>query len=133
VGTTGDASAGVESVEADDQQHSGPGPVLRGVRVLSIAVLVYVLIIEVLLAIGFVCVLFGVEPSAWIVDVVYRSVERVMAPFRGIFSAIEFGTGSSEPVEPAIESSILFAMVVYGIIALVANDLAEWIGRPHKE
>lgn len=105
---------------------------LGGVRVLAIAVLVYVLIIEVLLAIGFVCVMFGVEPSSWIVDMVYRSVERVMAPFRGIFTAIEIGTGSSEPVEPAIESSIIFAMVVYGIIALVVNDLAEWIGRPRR-
>lgn len=101
-------------------------------RLLARAVLVYVVVVEVLLAIGFICLLFGIEPASWFVDVVYRSVERTMAPFRGLFTAIQFGTGSNEEVRPTIESSIPFAMIAYGIVGLAAHDLAEWIGRRRR-
>jgi hypothetical protein len=113
----------------DDRTDSGSRPVLRVARLLVNAVFVYTLLIEIVLLIGFVCLLFGIEPSTWFVDWIYRIVERTMQPFRGIFSAIQFGTGSDEDVRPAIESSILFAMIVYGIIALFAHDLVEWLGR----
>ena len=36
-------------------------------------------------------------------------------------------------VEPVVESSVLFAMVIYGIIGLAAHDLVEWIGRPRRD
>ena len=106
-------------------------PVLRTARLLSYAVFGYVMIVEVVLAIGFVCLLVGVEPASWFVDLVYRSVDRAMAPFRGMFPSTSLE--SSEEVDPILESSILFAMVVYGIIALAAHDLAEWIGRPRHD
>ena len=67
-----------------------------------------------------------------LVDLVYRTVDRTMQPFRGLFTAIEFGTGSTEDVRPTVESSIVFAMIVYGIIALAAHDLAEWLGRSRR-
>lgn len=107
-----------------------PHPLRRVIRLLANVVFVYVLVVEAILLIGFVCLLFGIEPASWFVDVVYRSVDRTMQPFRWLFTAIEFGTGSSEEVQPRIESAIVFAMVVYGIIALAAHDLAEWVGRP---
>lgn len=113
----------------DDLAQGGPGPVLRFARVLTTVVFAYTLVIEVVLLIGFVCLLFGLEPSSWFVDWIYRIVERTMQPFRGVFSAIDYGTGSDEEVRPAIESSIPFAMIVYGILALFAHDLVEWLGR----
>ena len=91
---------------------------------------VYVVLVEILLLVGFVCLLFGIEPASWIVETVYRSVERAMQPFRGMFDAIQFGTESDVEVDSVIESSIPFAMIVYGIVGLAAHDLAEWIGRP---
>ena len=110
-----------------------PRPVLTVVRWLALAIYLYVMVIEVILLIGFVMLLFGVEPSSWFADWIYRSVDRTMQPFRGIFAAIEFGTGSSEEIEPTIESSIPFAMIVYGIIALAAHDLVEWIGQSRRD
>ena len=104
----------------------------RGVRLIATAIFWYVMLLEVVLAIGFVCLLVGIEPSSWFVDLVYRTVDRTMQPFRGLFTAIEFGTGSTEDVRPTVESSIVFAMIVYGIIALAAHDLAEWLGRSRR-
>ena len=111
---------------------AGPRPVLRLARWIAMAIYLYVVLIEIILAIGFVMLLFGVEPASWFADWIYRSVDRTMQPFRGIFSAIEFGTGSTDEVKPAIESAIPFAMIVYGIIALAAHDLVEWLGRPRR-
>ncbi len=99
---------------------------------LTTVVFAYTLVIEVVLLIGFVCLLFGLEPSSWFVEWIYRVVDRTMQPFRGIFSAIQYGTGSDVEVRPAIESSILFAMIVYGIVALVAHDLLDWLGRGRR-
>ncbi|MFW2332410.1 hypothetical protein [Ilumatobacter sp.] len=122
------------SIVADvaEQPSGAPHPLRRVVWLLAMAVFVYVMVVEVILAIGFVCLLFGIEPASWFVDVVYRSVDRTMQPFRWIFTAIEFGTGSNEEVQPRIESAMVFAMIVYGIIALAAHDLAEWVGRPRR-
>lgn len=107
-------------------------PLRRIVRVLAMLVFAYVMVVEVILLIGFVCLLFGIEPASWFVDIVYRSVDRTMQPFESLFTAVEFGTASSEEVQPRIESSIVFAMIVYGIIALAVHDLAEWVGRPRR-
>jgi hypothetical protein len=127
--STGSDSAANEPWLIDD---GGPRPVLRLARWLAMGVYVYVMLIEVILLIGFVALLFGLEPGSWFVDWVYRSVDRTMQPFRGIFAAIGYGTSSTEEVAPTIESSIPFAMIVYGIIALAAHDLVEWLGRPRR-
>ncbi len=108
-------------------------PVKRVARLLASAVFLSVLVIELVLLIGFVCLLFGIEPSTWLAEWVYRSVDRTMQPFRGIFTAVEFGTGGTTQVEPIVESSILFAMVVYGIVGLAAHDLIQWLGRSRSD
>ena len=127
---TDDAGAG--DLAGDDRQRSGPSPVLRAARLLAAAVFVYVVIVEITLLIGFVCLLVGAEPSNWLAEWIYRSVDRTMRPFRGMFTAIEFGLNGTAEVEPVVESSILFAMVVYGIIALAAHDLVAWLGRSRR-
>ena len=138
---TDGAPADHEAVHIDRAPHADdpieavndePHPLRRIVRVIAMLVFAYVMVVELILLIGFLCLLFGIEPASWFVDVVYRSVDRTMQPFRALFTAIEFGTGSTEEVTPRIESSIVFAMIVYGIIALAAHDLAEWVGRPRR-
>lgn len=128
--TVAGSAPAAETTAPPDEPH--PHPLRRIVRVLAMAVFVYVMIVELILLVGFVCLLFGIEPASWFVDLVYRSVERTMHPFESLFTAIEFGTGSTENVQPRIESSITFAMIVYGVIALAAHDLAEWVGRPRR-
>jgi len=114
---------------SDEPHRDETRPVLRAARLLAGAVFVYVVVVEITLVIGFVCLLVGAEPSDWLAEWIYRSVDRTMQPFRGLFTAIEFGTDGATKIEPVIETSILFAMVVYGIIALAAHDLVAWIGR----
>jgi hypothetical protein len=127
-----DRSTGDQPMTAADDGHQ-THPVRTLARLLAKVVFVYAVIIEITLLIGFVCLLFGLEPSTWLAEWIYRSVERTMQPFRGIYTAIEFGTGGTAEVEPVVEGSLLFAMVVYGIIALAAHDLLDWIGRPRRE
>ena len=122
----------IDDPHPNDPTPKDPPPVLRVARLLAYAVFVYVVIVEVTLLIGFVYLLVGAEPSNWLAEWIYRSVERTMQPFRGMFTAIEFGLNGTTQVEPVVESSILFAMVVYGIIALAAHDLVEWLGRPRR-
>jgi hypothetical protein len=107
-------------------------PMRRWASLVTIAVLVYVVVVEVILAIGFVCLLVGAEPSNWLTETVYRSVARAFQPLRGTFGALETGTTGAGAVEPVVETSILFAMVVYGIIALAAHDLVQWLAGPRR-
>ena len=123
---------GSDSSDPSTDGHPEPHPLRRVFRLIATVIFWYVMLLEVVLAIGFVFVLFGLDASTWFADLVYRTVERTMAPFRGVFTAIEYGTGSTEAVQPAIESSLVFAMIVYGIIALAAHDFAEWLGRPRR-
>ena len=44
-----------------------------------------------------------------------------MAPFRGIFESVDL-TGSS-----VLDTSVIFAMVMYGILALVVHSLLDWL------
>lgn len=104
-------------------------PVRRFARVVTAAIYVYVVIVEVVLAAGFVCLLVGIEPSSWLADWIYRSVERVMSPYRGLFGALEVTSERTGDVEPVVETSLLFAMIVYGIVALAAHDLIGWLTK----
>lgn len=86
----------------------------------------YVLVCEVLLLIGFVLRLFGANPSAGFVEWTYRSLERVMAPFRGIFAPIELGVTAAD-VPAVLDTSILFAMLIYAIALLALRALIDWL------
>jgi Kef-type K+ transport system membrane component KefB len=50
-----------------------------------------------------------------------------MRPFRGIFEPIELGVTHAD-VPSVLETSVVFAMIVYGIVALVINAFIEWLG-----
>ena len=96
-------------------------------RGLSYLVYAYVIVVEVILLMGFFLLLFGANPSAGFTEWVYRSMDRAMKPFRGIFTPIELGTPAGNEVQSIFETSVLFAMIVYGVIALVVSALITWL------
>jgi hypothetical protein len=77
----------------------------------------------VLLFLAFVLRLFGANPNAGFTEWVYRSVQRAMAPFRGIFEPIPLNDQS------VLDTSLLFAMIVYGIVALFIRAGIDWISE----
>jgi uncharacterized protein YggT (Ycf19 family) len=77
----------------------------------------------VILVIAFFLKLFAANPNAPFVDWIYRSTDRVMQPFRGIFPAVGTEGGS------VLDVSLLFAMLMYGLLALAVHALVEWINR----
>lgn len=96
------------------------------VRALSYLVYFYLIVVEIILFIGFFLLLFGANPSAGFTEWAYRNLDRVMEPFRGIFTPIELGTTSGN-VPSIFETSVLFAMIIYGILALVLSAFISWL------
>jgi uncharacterized protein YggT (Ycf19 family) len=92
-------------------------------RALLWLVYAWVTITLVLLLLAFILLLFGADPSAGFVQWVYRSVERAMAPFRGIFEPIVLSDQS------VLDTSVLFAMIVYGFIAIGLRLAVDWVTR----
>ena len=75
----------------------------------------------VLLFLAFVLQLLGANPDAAFAEWVYRSVQRSMAPFRGLFEPIEVSDKS------VLDTSLLFAMIVYGLITLFLKAGIDWL------
>jgi uncharacterized protein YggT (Ycf19 family) len=84
-------------------------------------VYVWVVLNLVLLFLAFVLRLFGANPEAGFTQWVYRSVSRSMAPFRGIFEPITLSDQS------VLDTSLLFAMIVYGLAALFLRAGIDWV------
>ncbi len=100
--------------------------VLWVARVISYLVYFYLIVVEIILVIGFFLLLFGANPSAGFTEWAYRNLERVMEPFRGIFAPVELGTTSAD-VPATFDTSVLFAMIIYGIVALLLSVLIGWL------
>jgi len=96
------------------------------VRALSYLVYFYLIVVEIVLFIGFFLLLFGANPSAGFTQWAYRNLDRVMAPFRGIFTPIQLGTTTAD-VQATFDTSVLFAMIIYGIVALVLSAFIGWL------
>jgi hypothetical protein len=97
-------------------------------RAISYLVYFYLISVEIILVLGFFLLLFGANPSAGFTEWAYRNLDRVMEPFRGIFTPIELGTTNGN-VESIFETSVLFAMIVYGIVALLFSALTSWLSQ----
>ena len=97
-------------------------------RVISYLIYFYVIVVEIILIIGFFLLLFGANPSAGFTEWAYRNLDRVMEPFRGIFTPIQLGTTSGN-VEAVLDTSVLFAMIVYGIVAMLLGALTRWLSQ----
>jgi uncharacterized protein YggT (Ycf19 family) len=99
------------------------GPVYRISRGLILFVYGFAIVCIVILAMAFFLQLFNANATAPFVDWVYRAAKRIMLPFRGIFPSVEGEQGS------VFDVSMLFAMFMYGLLALAANGLVAWIDR----
>ena len=97
-------------------------------RVVSYLIYFYVVVVEIILIIGFFLLLFGANPSAGFTQWAYRNLDRVMEPFRGIFTPIQLGTTSGN-VEAVFDTSVLFAMIVYLIIGMLLSALTRWLSQ----
>jgi len=95
-------------------------------RIITYVLYFYILVVEAVLLLGFLLLLFGANPSSPFVQWAYRNLERTMEPFRGIFAPIELGVAGND-VPAVFETSIVFAMVVYGIVALVIHAAIDWL------
>jgi hypothetical protein len=94
---------------------------VRAARVLTYLVYAWVLFALVILLLGFFLLLFGANPDAAFAEWAYRSLDRVMAPFRGLFEPLELSGDS------VLDPSIIFAMIVYGIVAIALSALIDWL------
>jgi uncharacterized protein YggT (Ycf19 family) len=94
---------------------------LRGVRALVVFVYAFVLIDLVMLTVGFFLRLFGASTEAEFTRWVYRSVDRIMEPFRGIFPSHAVSDVS------VLDVSLLFAMIVYSILGIALHALLTWL------
>ncbi|GAB7005722.1 hypothetical protein JCM18899A_31950 [Nocardioides sp. AN3] len=100
---------------------------LLGVRALVWIFYAYVIVTEVVLTLGFLLLLFGANPDASFVAWVYRSLDRAMEPFRGMFTPIHLNVSASTDVQAVLDTSVLFAMVVYAFAGLAVHALLEWL------
>jgi uncharacterized protein YggT (Ycf19 family) len=87
----------------------------------------YFTFVIVVLTLAFFLLLFNANPDVGFVDWVYRSADRAMEPFRGIFPTETAGNGS------VFDFSILFAMIVYGIVASLVHALVNFLDRKIAE
>src|SRR4051812_33209202 len=94
---------------------------VRVARILTYLVYGFTIVALVILTLGFFLLLFGADPAAPFAAWVYRSLDRVMAPFRGIFETVPLNGDS------VLDMSVLFAMIVYGIAGLFLHQLIEWL------
>jgi hypothetical protein len=82
--------------------------------------------IEAVLVLGFFLKLFGANPTAQFVRWAYRSLDRLMAPFDGVFGTVDIGRTNAQ-VPAIFDPSILLAMVIYGIVLVAIHAVLEWI------
>jgi uncharacterized protein YggT (Ycf19 family) len=98
-----------------------PIVLVKGARVLTYLVYAFVLFTLVILLLGFFLLLFGANPDVPFAEWVYRSLDRVMAPFRGLFESVQLNGDS------VLDTSVLFAMIVYGIVGIALSALIHWL------
>jgi uncharacterized protein YggT (Ycf19 family) len=103
----------------DRTTSTAPIVVARIARALTFLVYAFVIVALIILLLGFVLELFGANPNAPFAQWLYRGLKRVMAPFRGLFEPVELDGRS------VLDISILFAMLVYGIVGLALHAFIE--------
>jgi uncharacterized protein YggT (Ycf19 family) len=109
---------------------ASPIPVfLKIARVIVWIVYALVLATAILLTLNFLLRLFGANSDNAFVVWVYRSTDRAMQPFRGIFPTEQLNDSAA-----ALDFSVLFAALVYFIIALLIDIGLRWLtNRLHRE
>jgi uncharacterized protein YggT (Ycf19 family) len=98
--------------------------VLKAARVVVWIVYAIVMATAILLTLDFMLRLFGANSTNAFVQWVYRSTDRAMQPFRGIFPTKQLGDSSA-----AVDFSVLFAAIFYFIVAILIDIALRWLSR----
>ncbi len=107
-----------------DVQDDGLVTGLRLGKVLVWLVYAFLVVAVVILVLAFFLMLFNASTSAEFTQWVYRSANRVLQPFRGIFPSAELGENGS-----VIDFAVLFAIIMYGIFAMALSAFVAWLDR----
>ena len=83
---------------------------LKAVRFIVGFAYIVLLAYVVILSIAFVLQLLGANPDADFAAWIYRSADRIMEPFRGLFTPKEFDGNS------VFDGSMLFAILIYSML-----------------
>lgn len=94
---------------------------LRFAKVLTWLVYAFFVAATIVLTLAFFLLLFNASTSASFTQWVYRSANRVLEPFRGIFPSVTSDNGS------VIDFAVVFAIIMYGILALVVHSIVLWL------
>jgi YggT family protein len=89
-------------------------------RVVAGLINFFLALVEIFLGLRVLLRFFAANPDNGFVRWVYDSSSTLMEPFRGIFHSAVIGNNH------VIDFSAIFAMVVYGLIAMVFAWLANW-------
>jgi uncharacterized protein YggT (Ycf19 family) len=108
-------------------EHDLAGWGLRFTRVLVWLVYAYVVLASTILTIAFFLLLFNASTAAAFTQWVYRSADRVMEPFRGIFPTAVGENGA------VLDFAVLFAIIMYGILAAAVGALLAYLDRKTQE
>lgn len=95
--------------------------IIRIAKVVVWFVYAWVTINVALLLLTFLLLLAGANPTASFAEWVYRSTQRSMAPFRGLFEPVLLSDQS------VLDTSVLFAAIVYVVAALLLRGLLDWL------
>lgn len=106
---------------------AGSVTALRIAKVMTWLVYAYLLLAVIVLTLAFFLLLFNASETADFTQWVYRSANRALEPFRGIFPTVAGENGS------VISFAVLFAIIVYGIVALLLHALIAWIDNKIRE
>lgn len=108
-------------------RHGADRTLVLTLRVVGYFVYWYLIVVQTILALAFVLQALGADPSVAFAAWVYRSADRAMAPFRGLFPSVDLT--SSSGVAATLDTSLLFAMVCYGIVLVLLGLGLDWLGR----
>jgi hypothetical protein len=116
---------------ADDGEYIHPHQraVLWVTRAVTYVIYAFIIAAEIILLIGFLLLLMGANASSSFVQWCYRNLDRVMEPFRGIFTPIELGTAQNSEVASVFDTSVLFAMIIYAIVGIAIYGFASWLTK----
>lgn len=81
----------------------------------------FLALVEIFLGLRVILRFFAANPTASFVHWVYTSSNVLLEPFRGIFATTVIGHNH------VVDFSALFAMVVYGLVALAFAALVSWL------
>ena len=94
---------------------------LKFAKVLVWLVYLFFVVAVVILTAAFFLLLFNASTEAEFTMWVYRNADRVLEPFRGIFPSVQRDNGS------VIDFAILFAIIMYGIFAMLVHGVVHWL------